>query len=230
MTTFQTYGDRSGAADPYVARGKRGGQRAFDLRLDSFHNHRVHGSARSVTIGLASVSLSPIKISISHSQAENLQGLTEILRRVVTAVRAQSDPYVEIEEPSRLLIGKAFEQKLVSVLELTPTRQLKKKTSLEEFLAPVLRLEKLGRIDTALDALYDRVDDLLKSEDFPALGAMLRQADVESLSTDILLGLLTATLPARSKLPARAQFFAEAEASIKSRDEWEDGLLAGLES
>ena len=103
-------------------------------------------------------------------------------------------------------------------------------TQLDKFLQPVTRLEKQGHIDAALDVLYDRVDDLLKAKQFPAVDDFLRHANVGTLSVDVLLGLLTATLPARSKLPARAKFFGDVEASIKTRGQWENGLLAGLES
>jgi hypothetical protein len=102
--------------------------------------------------------------------------------------------------------------------------------NLDKFLWPVTRLERLGRIDAALDILYDRVDDLLKARDFSTVDELLRQADVSSFSVDVLLGLLTATLPGRSKLPARSKFFRDVEVCIKERGEWEFGLLAGLES
>jgi len=58
----------------------------------------------------------------------------------------------------------------------------------------------------------------------------LRQVDVRIFSTDLLLGILTATLPAKSKLPSRTPFFGKVEAIIKRRGEWEKGLLTGLES
>ena len=102
--------------------------------------------------------------------------------------------------------------------------------TLDKFLQPVVQLEKHGHIDSALDVLYDRVDDLLKAQQFTVLDDLLRQVDVDSISVDVLLGLLTATLPARSKLPARPKFFADVETSIKTRGAWENGLLAGLES
>jgi hypothetical protein len=103
-------------------------------------------------------------------------------------------------------------------------------TKLKKFLQPVTQLEKQGHVDAALDVLYDRVDDLLKAKQFTTVDSLLREASVASLSVEILLGLLTATLPARSRLPARSKFFGEAEASIKARGQWENGLLAGLES
>ena len=103
-------------------------------------------------------------------------------------------------------------------------------TTVEKFLQPVTRLEKHGHLDAALDVLYDRVDDLLKAKQFTAIDNLLRETTVASYSVDILLALLTATFPARSKLPARSKFFADVEASIKGRGEWENSLLAGLES
>ena len=106
----------------------------------------------------------------------------------------------------------------------------KPRARLEAFLEPATRLEKHGRVDAALDVLYDRVDDLLKAKQFALVDDLLRQANVTSLSTDMLLGFLTVTLPAKSKLAARDKFFADAEASIKTRGEWENSLLAGLES
>jgi hypothetical protein len=114
--------------------------------------------------------------------------------------------------------------------EPTTTVLDKPATKLDKFLQPVTQLEKRGNVDAALDVLYDRVDDLLKAKQFPAVDDLLRQANVGSISVDVLLGLLTATLPARSKLAARSRFFADVEASLKARGEWENGLLAGLES
>ena len=44
-----------------------------------------------------------------------------------------------------------------------------------------------------------------------------------------LLALLTSTLPARSRLPYRPTFFSMVEKHLKSTNQWEDGLLTGLE-
>jgi hypothetical protein len=98
------------------------------------------------------------------------------------------------------------------------------------FLQPVRELEKRGHIDAALDVLYDRVDSLLRGKQFAAVDDLLQQVRVNALSVDVLIGLLTSTLPARSKLPSRAKFYSESEASIRQRGEWEEGLLTGLES
>jgi hypothetical protein len=108
--------------------------------------------------------------------------------------------------------------------------ELPQRTLTDFFLEPVKQLERHGHLDAALDVLYDRIDDLLKRKQFGVAEVLLRQAEVDSLSPNVILGILTATLPARSKLPSRAKFFTEAEASLKARGEWENGLLDGLES
>ena len=98
-----------------------------------------------------------------------------------------------------------------------------------KWLAPIQCLANDDHIDAALDVLYDRVDASLKKKQFQKIDDVLSEVDVNTLSVDILLGLLTATYPAKSKLPSRVAFFSAAEAAIKARGEWEDGLLAGLE-
>jgi hypothetical protein len=92
------------------------------------------------------------------------------------------------------------------------------------------RLDKLGKSDAALDLIYDRIDTLLLSHRYGDVDLMLREVSPELLSVDVLLGLLTSTLPARTKLPARAAFFAKVEREIRRTGAWEDGLLSGLES
>ena len=98
-----------------------------------------------------------------------------------------------------------------------------------DFLQSVIYLAKAGHIDSALDVLYDRVDAFLKQGNFADLDAVFNQTSAKPLSLDIILGLLTASLPAKSKLPARSSFYTEAEATVKQRGEWVEGLFAGLE-
>lgn len=100
----------------------------------------------------------------------------------------------------------------------------------EGFLDRASRLEKRGQLDAALDLVYDQIDEKLSSGSLDQMDRLLANVDPESLSTDLLLGLLTATLPARSRLPARNRFYREVERVLRNRPEWEEGLLAGLES
>jgi hypothetical protein len=140
----------------------------------------------------------------------------------------KADPYLQA-------VAESVEDRLGGIVTKT-TRQLpvkdnrRQKSLLDEFLQPVTKLEKGGHIDAALDVLYDRMDDLLKTKQFAAMDVLLQQAKADSISVDIILGLLTASLPARTKLSARPKFYAEAEKSIRNRGAWEKGLLAGLES
>jgi hypothetical protein len=231
MIPIQTYPDRQRTADPYApfserAEGKRANRQGSILRFSNLEVPTMFTTREHMTAALTGGSLSSIKILISYSAHG---GLPEMLRSLESA-RNKADPYVEMNETIRASIGTSLEHRLAKMLDLTASRAPKTKPSLEEYLQPVLQLERRARIDSALDALYDRVDDSLKTGQIKTLDEMLREAKAGFFSTDILLGLLTATLPARSRLPARARFFADAEASIKARGEWEDGLLAGLES
>jgi hypothetical protein len=98
-----------------------------------------------------------------------------------------------------------------------------------DFIQHANRLDKHGRIDAALDLIYEKIDSLLRGGDFAEVDSILSRVETKSLSVDLLLGLLTSTLPARTKLPSRREFFARVEGEITERGELEDGLLTGLE-
>jgi hypothetical protein len=91
------------------------------------------------------------------------------------------------------------------------------------------RLVRMGRIEPALDLIYDAADHMMRKGEFAQLDSVLANVRVSDLSVDILLAILTATLPAKSRLPSRTRFFNEIEKSLRDRDEYEDGLLTGLE-
>ena len=99
----------------------------------------------------------------------------------------------------------------------------------EEFVKRASRLEERGHTDAALDLIYDNIDGLLKGARFGEVDLILQRIDVASLSVNILLGILTATLPACRKLPARPKLVEMAESVLRLRGEWEDNLLLGLE-
>jgi hypothetical protein len=99
----------------------------------------------------------------------------------------------------------------------------------ESFVLNANRLDRAGHRGAAMDLLYDRIDEMLRSGQFDSLDVVLQRAPVQDLSADVLLALLTATLPARSRLNARPDFFRIAETTLKTRGEYETGLLTGLE-
>jgi hypothetical protein len=91
------------------------------------------------------------------------------------------------------------------------------------------RLDKQGRTDSALDVIYDTIDDLLRRGDFGRLDHVLTEVSAADYSVDLLLGLLTATLPGKGRLPSRPKFFREVERTLKARGEYDPALLTGLE-
>jgi len=84
-------------------------------------------------------------------------------------------------------------------------------------------------IDYLLDDLYINIDSILKANDFQKCDEILRNLDIRNTNTDLLLGYLTATLPAKSKLPFRQEFYKNVEELTKQRGEYEESLLRGLD-
>ena len=87
----------------------------------------------------------------------------------------------------------------------------------------------MTELEKILDAIYDGVDSMFKSGKFKECDDLLRSLNVDTISTDVLLGYLTSTLPAKSKLPYRPEFYKKVEETIRQRKEYEPDLLRGLE-
>src|SRR5205085_1635394 len=95
----------------------------------------------------------------------------------------------------------------------------------ESFVARANRLDRHGHRNAAMDLLYDHIDELMHTGHFEALDTILQRVSVRELSVDVLLGVLTATLPAKSRLSSRVELFRQTEAMLKEHGEWEEGLL-----
>jgi hypothetical protein len=121
-------------------------------------------------------------------------------------------------------------QKALAKAVLSPSLEDEPRALSRSFVQHANRLVKSGQIDAALDMIYDRIDAFLVSCNFQEVDLILRDVNPQGLSVDILLGLLTCTLPARTKLSRRAAFFVLVEQEIRRRGEWEVDLLTGLES
>ncbi|HWD18547.1 MAG TPA: hypothetical protein VHB20_04665 [Verrucomicrobiae bacterium] len=91
------------------------------------------------------------------------------------------------------------------------------------------RLAAHGQVDSALDLVYDYIDNLLTNSEFNRVNSILRNVALADASSDVLLGLLTSTLPARRKLWSRSRFYNDVELEFRRRGEWEEGLLTGLQ-
>lgn len=92
------------------------------------------------------------------------------------------------------------------------------------------RLTVCGQVDAALDLIFERVDEMFVNGRFEECDRVLQSVPVSEYTADTLIGLLTATLPAKSRLKSRPDFFAKVESVLKGRGEMEPGLLTGLES
>lgn len=109
-------------------------------------------------------------------------------------------------------------------------KKLTQRKRRKSLVADAKQLASDGLIDAALDLLYDSVDEMLwKDDDLSQLDSILTDIEVEGLSVDILLGILTATLPAKGRLTARGKFFDKIKRELVDRGEYEEGLLSGLE-
>ena len=89
--------------------------------------------------------------------------------------------------------------------------------------------EEMSGFPLDLDGLYLWAEEMMWAGRLVEIDHALAKAEIKDLSDDILIGLLTATLPVRSKLPSRKRFCEDVERTIKERGTWENGLLVGLE-
>lgn len=99
----------------------------------------------------------------------------------------------------------------------------------KDFVERATSLEQSGFSDSALDLVYDSIDELLHSGHFALCASVLDKLDVEKCSVDVLVGLLTATLPARTRIENRERFFRSVEQELGRRGSYEPAILKGLE-
>lgn len=97
------------------------------------------------------------------------------------------------------------------------------------FISDAQQLVGVGRIEAALDLIYDRIDEMMRQSNLAELDRVLSRLAVAELSFHVLLGVLTATLPIRTRLPSRPGLFGRIGQILQERGENEEGLLAGLE-
>lgn len=102
-------------------------------------------------------------------------------------------------------------------------------TKRRSFLDHARRLDEHGQTDFALDLIFDQIDEMLLAGQFDRVDQLLKDTMTNDYSVEVLLGTLTATLPAKAKLPGRVDFFQRAKQTLESRGEPYDSLLVGLE-
>ncbi|HEY5741872.1 MAG TPA: hypothetical protein VIS99_04965 [Terrimicrobiaceae bacterium] len=144
------------------------------------------------------------------------------------ALKAYRNYVLILHDPSWLIPKLVLLRKYLSHARIILAHRFSGHQTAGSFIERANRLAELKKVDAALDLLYDQVDEVLHVGEFGKLDRLLRSANTETLSADILLGLLTTTLPAKSKLPSRPRFCKDVERSLRRRNEWEEGLLVGL--
>jgi len=98
-------------------------------------------------------------------------------------------------------------------------------------LARLERLSREGKLDTALDLVFDHIDDLLLAGHFDEVSRLLDSVAVEQLDPAILVGFLTITSAASAAIQARAAFVVRVRAHLRDRMPREEleSVLQGLE-
>lgn len=84
-----------------------------------------------------------------------------------------------------------------------------------------------GSEDAALDLIYDQVDDLLRAGEFDYLDSCLFSIEPYNYNTDLLLALLTTTLPVKNSLIHRSEFTSKVCQELRNRN-YDDSLVDGL--
>lgn len=85
-----------------------------------------------------------------------------------------------------------------------------------------------GLCDTALDELYDNFEAMLDSQQFASADGLLRRLDPVRLRAEGVVGVLIATLGARSALTSRENFVERARPVLDGQEEGFEALVAGL--
>ncbi|GEM_PF-3160616 len=157
-----------------------------------------------------------------------------IERGVLAQFRSQASPGKVIralERGRRLGSHDALKviARVLNSMEARRRAEVGQRSPLTAFINRVQQLDRRGHTDSALDLLYDSVDELMRRQEFGHLDSLLARLEPSQFSVDILLGLLTATLPAKSRIPARATLFEKSEKTLTQRGENDVGLLTGLE-
>ena len=99
-----------------------------------------------------------------------------------------------------------------------------------QWLKEAIQLDEAGDYESAIDIIYDYIDDLLLEGEFIKVNTILKQVDTNILSEDLLVAFLSITLAAKQHLTARSNLFTRVEKTLKERNQYVKELLAGLEN
>src|SRR5262249_46267683 len=142
------------------------------------------------------------------------------LLRLWAAVQKRGLPEPVVEE----VVG-AFSEAVHSGLGIKADQGEGSGLSPISFTERAQRLYEKGNLNAALDLIYATTDDWMRTGRFSELDQYISQLKVNELATDLLIGILTATLPAKKRLASRARFYVDTERILNKRGEMEPGLL-----
>ena len=188
---------------PNVSREVMTVSRAYERSADSF---RV----------LSLLRRSSDQVKVEHSAAHSF---AEFVSHATSAELAQLMRQIRKTVPKERLQN--FLLRVVGSKEESLT--------VRSFVLDAQRLADQGKIDSALDLIYERADEMLLAGEFTALNEIIAGLSADKLTIDVLLAVLTISLPAKSKLPARSLFYLSVEQQLQERGEFREGLLTGLQ-
>lgn len=84
------------------------------------------------------------------------------------------------------------------------------------WLDDVYSLVVKGKPDDAVDIVYENVDRMLERGEFERCDSFLRVVDLSRLDTNVMVALLSITMPAATKLKARAEVLASIEKNLRA--------------
>lgn len=96
----------------------------------------------------------------------------------------------------------------------------------------ILEKKRQGEsVHKILDYIFEQVEDKLISHDFEWCNALLNHIDVSEIDIDVIIGLLTLTLPWKNKIYARKVFYYNVRTKLQKNIPASqlDEILRGLE-
>lgn len=126
----------------------------------------------------------------------------------------------------KLLSRLSTEEDTARVLDFL--KQSLKQSGSFAFVGHAQQLDRDSETDQALDVVFDTMDDAFLDGNFSFVDDALERFNIGKCSVALLVGILTVTGPARSKLTKRKKFRDLVETSFRDRGRYDERLLRGL--
>lgn len=101
-------------------------------------------------------------------------------------------------------------------------------SSVVSILYEASELADSGNSRKAIRMIYKQFKDLIVDEKISTIDSAFDIVDYDSLATDVVIAMLTITIPVKDRLANRAEALRSAHRLIEERKEPEDDLLVGL--